>query len=128
MSSRLFHDPPPSELRGHGAALAGALHGALAKQALGVCSTEGIHLTQTLSSVINHLILRPVYGITASASSFIFAHVRSTWPLCAVLGHDAESVTQFSFLFFARSLCFALAKRPIRTAGRKVLLPLETSI
>jgi hypothetical protein len=31
MNCGLYHDPPPSELPGHGSALAGALYGALAK-------------------------------------------------------------------------------------------------
>jgi hypothetical protein len=43
MKCGLYHDPPPSELPGHGSALAGALYGALAKQDLGVYSTARMH-------------------------------------------------------------------------------------
>jgi hypothetical protein len=43
MNCGLYHDPPPSELPGHGSALAGALYGALAKLNFGDDSTERMH-------------------------------------------------------------------------------------
>jgi len=43
MKCGLYHDPPPSEIPGHGSALAGALYGALAKQDLAVYSTARMH-------------------------------------------------------------------------------------
>jgi len=43
MNCGLYHDPPPSDLPGHGNALASALYGALAKQNLGVYSTARMH-------------------------------------------------------------------------------------
>jgi hypothetical protein len=53
MNCGLYHDPPPSELPGHGSAFARALYGALAKQDLGVWSTGRMHkLRFSLQSLI----------------------------------------------------------------------------